>query len=133
MEKNEIGENMNIFKSDLHIAPRLFCYVGIIWSFVNLYNGINFLELSNGIDSTKAFFLALFIVITISKIVAFYLVLRMKKNGLFLLVIIPVVLLFLLVATSEIMYFDIGPFLVPLILYGLLQIGGENSSWKRMV
>ncbi len=117
---------MNTEKKTLHIAPKFFCYFIIFISLVRLvYYAIESLG-----NNPKLMFLYFIAWIVFSA--PFIMVIKMRKLGLYILVIISLLFFFSGAFGDEFIYKNFGPEAATIILFTLLQIGGENSFWKRM-
>ncbi len=123
---------LKLLKSDLHIAPKVFCYLIMVLLLLNMVYAEYMLykvnHLFGGLETTM-------IIVALASLVSLIpiiMVLYMKKSGM--------ILLFLIVIFNTLINayknnYDLSYLLyllVPIILFGLLQIGGEKNSWKRM-
>ncbi len=116
-------------KNELHKAPKVFCYLSFV---VIFFQFIGFLIYIEDTYDNGGFLVTLNILIAFLSIIPYYLILRMEKKGFYLLVIISIVVFIATMIMSDFKEFPIRYFIGPVILFGLLQIGEENSSWKRM-
>ncbi len=118
---------MNFFKSDLDLAPKLFCYYVILVSLLRYI--IHFKEHMG--NNLRLMFIYFLVWIVVS--VPFIMVIKMKKLGFYILAVFSLFIFFSGAFGDEFIYKTFGIEAATIILFALLQIGGENSSWKRMV
>ncbi len=123
---------MKLFKSDLHIAPKILCYLIIIMLLLNMVYAEYMLFKANhlfgGLENT----MIIVALASLMSLIPVILVLYMKKSGMILLFLIVIfnTLINAYQGNSDLSY--LLYLLVPIALFVLLQIGGENSSWKSM-
>ncbi len=113
----------------LRFAPRLFCYICIVLALGSfIYGMLNIHETFNVYTMLTISIRFILLVLTVLSI---FLVLKMKKGGLYLFAGIEISRFIALIALTKNIPVDSLP-IVWFILYLLLKMGRENSSWNRM-
>ncbi len=116
-------------KNKLHIAPLLWCILGIIMSSLNIYKLIRDFKMYSFLGLKSTAYALIFLSLLV--IISYALVILLKKFGFYMICTVAIVnFVYGTIRFGFDFYFLLG-LLGPIVLYLLLQVG-EEKSWDLL-